>query len=57
MKMKEIIPIMNHRLLQPDYLNREESMEIKRKEICKKLIASGVKHHKAYEISKRRMKI
>lgn len=57
MKMKDIIPRMNHRLYKPDYLNRVEFMEKKRKEIFRKLIASGIKHHRAYEISKRRMKI
>lgn len=56
MKMKEIIPIMNHRLYKPEYLNRLASMEEKRIGICKILTTSGVAPYKAYKLSMQEMR-
>ena len=55
MKMKDVIPTMNHRLYKPEYLNRLVSMEEKRIGICRILMASGISPYKAYELSKQEM--
>ncbi len=55
MKMKDVIPTINHRLYKPEYLNRLVSMEEKRIEICRILTASGISPYKAYELSKQEM--
>ena len=55
MKMKEIIPMMNHRLYKPEYLNRLVSMEERRIKICRILTTSGVTPYKAYKLSKQEM--
>lgn len=55
MKMKDVIPTMNHRLYKPEYLNRLVSMEEKRIKICRILTASGISPYKAYELSKQEM--
>ena len=57
MKMFEIIPKHKHHQFKPEFLHRGVMMEQRRIEVFKKLIALGYKHSKAYEISKRRMKI
>ena len=56
MKMKEIIPMMNHRLYKPEYLNRLASMEEKRIGICRILTTSGVAPYKAYKLSMQEMR-
>lgn len=55
MKMKDVIPTINHRLYKPEYLNRLVSMEEKRIGICRILTASGISPYKAYELSKQEM--
>jgi len=55
MKMKEKIPIMNHRLYKPEYLNRLVCIEEKRIGICRILMASGVTPYKAYKLSRQEM--
>ena len=55
MKMKKKIPIMNHRLYKPEYLNRLVSMEERRIKICRILTTSGVTPYKAYKLSKQEM--
>jgi|TARA_R100000479_G_C6351980_1_gene189610 hypothetical protein len=55
MKMKDVIPTMNHRLYKPEYLNRLVSIEEKRIRICRLLTASGISPYKAYEVSKKEM--
>tara|TARA_B100000963_G_scaffold69693_1_gene58050 strand:+ start:770 stop:943 length:174 start_codon:yes stop_codon:yes gene_type:complete len=57
MKMKEIIPKHKQHQYKPEYLDRGVAMEQRRIEIFKKLVAVNYSHSKAYEISKRRMKI
>ncbi len=57
MKMFEIIPKHKQHQYKPEFLQRGVKMEQRRIEVFKKLIALGYKHSKAYEISKRRMKI
>ena len=56
MKMKDIIKIENQRLYKPDFLNRLQKTEQKRVEIFKELVALGMPHYNAYQISIRRMK-
>ena len=57
MKMKEIIPTMNHRLFKPEYLNLDVSVAEKRQEYCRKQSKSGRKdHYKIYEEARRKYK-
>jgi len=55
--MKDVIPHHKQHQYKPEYLDRSVAMEQRRKEIFKKLIALEYGYSKAYEISKRRMKI
>tara|TARA_Y100000114_G_scaffold156776_1_gene185213 strand:+ start:7282 stop:7455 length:174 start_codon:yes stop_codon:yes gene_type:complete len=57
LKLKQIIPKHKQFQFKPEYLERSVDMEQRRIEIFKKLVAVNYSHAKAYEISKRRMKI
>lgn len=56
-RMKDIIPIDQHRLWENSYLNRLVSMEKRRQIIFKELLINKkMKAHDAYKLSLRRMK-
>ena len=54
--MKDIIPKENHRLYKPEFLKRRWEHEKTRVRVFKELVALGMPHHNAYQISIRRMK-
>tara|TARA_R110000803_G_scaffold34094_1_gene74594 strand:- start:384 stop:557 length:174 start_codon:yes stop_codon:yes gene_type:complete len=56
MKMKDKIKIDNQRLYKTDFLNRPVKTETNRVRIFKELVALGMPHYNAYQISIRRMK-
>ena len=55
--MKDTIPKSDHRLFKAEFLNRSWDLEQNRIAIFKQLRKAGAPSHKAYQESKRRMKI
>ncbi len=55
--MKDIIPIGCHRQYKRDFLNRLAALEEQRIELCKILVVEGMGYYKAYQESKRRLKL
>jgi len=56
MKIKDKMKIDNQRLYKTDFLNRPVKTEQNRVRIFKELVALGMPHYNAYQISIRRMK-
>tara|TARA_R110000796_G_scaffold54665_1_gene127687 strand:- start:154 stop:327 length:174 start_codon:yes stop_codon:yes gene_type:complete len=56
MNMKDSVSLDNQRLYKPAFLNRSHKTEQKRVMVFKELVALGMPHYHAYQISIRRMK-
>jgi|TARA_R110000787_G_scaffold156350_1_gene270234 hypothetical protein len=56
MKIKDKMKIDNQRLYKTDFLNRPVKTEQNRVRVFKELVALGMPHYNAYQISIRRMK-